>query len=194
MPRFARPRRPSTHGAIRASFRGIALHLKRQKHRRMERATAGLNAQAAADKELTAELDRLKKQPEAKDADLSDLLVSAADQLQATDRPHQDEARQRVKSAVARANDPVRFEKEFRAKELTTPISQLIIQGEIPEALELYDQLFALTKRPTCKSKRRNSPPSGSRRTPNTNRPAITFSTPGEKYPTRRVFRVPPSR
>jgi hypothetical protein len=114
----------------------------------LDRATAGLTAQAAADKELTAELDRLKKQPEAKDAIPADLLASAADQLRAMrqDRTKIETRANELKGAVARANDPVRFEKEFRAKELTTRITQLIARGEIPEALDLYNQLAELTK------------------------------------------------
>jgi hypothetical protein len=117
----------------------------------LQRATDGLRNQDAADKELTAELNRLKKQPEAKDPDLAkvaEVLTDAADQLQAIrrDRAKIETRANELQVAAVMANDPVRFEKEFRAKELTVRIAQLVAQGEIPEALDLYDQLAELTK------------------------------------------------
>ncbi len=122
----------------------------------LERASDGLQSLDAADKELTAELDKLKKEPGAKDPVPSSLLDAAGTQLQAIreGRGGIAQKQEELKNAVAKANDPVRFEKEFRAKELTDRIKQLVAQGEVPEALDLYDQLFEVTQNPEVKDQK----------------------------------------
>ncbi|HVK15811.1 MAG TPA: hypothetical protein VM533_02620 [Fimbriiglobus sp.] len=113
-----------------------------------DRATAGLATQDAADKELTAELDKLKQDPMAKEEVPASLLESAGRQLEAirAGRPTIEEKANELQAAVAKANDPVRFEREFRAKELESQIKSLIARGEVPEALDLYDELFKVTQ------------------------------------------------
>jgi hypothetical protein len=122
----------------------------------LDRATTGLATQDAADKELTAELDRLKKQPGASDPAAAALLEAAGRQLEAirAGRSGIADKQKDLQTAVAKANDPVRFEREFRANELNNRIKQLIEAGEIPEALELYDELFEVTKNPEIKDRK----------------------------------------
>ncbi len=122
----------------------------------LARATAWLASQAAADKELTAELDRLKKDPGAKAEVPASLLESAGRQLAAirAGRPDIEAKAQELQNAVAKAADPVRFEREFRAKELESQIKALIGRGEVPEALELYDELFKVTQNPDAKAQK----------------------------------------
>jgi hypothetical protein len=122
----------------------------------MERATAGLASLDSADKDLTAELDKLKKQPEASDPSAAPILEAADRQLEAirAGRGGIADKQKELQAAVAKANDPVRFEKEFRANELNNRIKQLIEAGEIPEALELYDELFNVTKNPEVKERK----------------------------------------
>ena len=121
-----------------------------------ERATAGLASLDAADKELTAELDKLKKDPMAKEELPASLLESAGRQLEAirAGRPGIEEKAKELQGAVAKANDPVRFEREFRAKELESQIKALIARGEVPEALDLYDELFKVTQNPDAQAQK----------------------------------------
>ncbi len=114
----------------------------------LDRASAGLANMIAVDQELTAELGRLREQPAAKDPRFADLLASAEANLQAlrTGKTGIEERVGQLKDVIAKADDPVKFEKEFRAKELAARIKSLVETGEIPEALDLYDQLFEVTQ------------------------------------------------
>jgi hypothetical protein len=123
----------------------------------LERATAGLASLDADHKELTAELEKLRKQPGAKEEPSASLLEFAGRQLEAiqADRGSIDAKRTELESAVARAEgDPVRFEREFRTKELTAQIRQLIERGEIPEALAQYDELYNVSKNEEVKEQK----------------------------------------
>ena len=59
-----------------------------------------------------------------------------------------------MKLAIAKKNDPVMFEKEFRANELVRQIGYHVGRGEVPEADALYDQLIELTKQEEMKAKK----------------------------------------
>ncbi|OWK45194.1 hypothetical protein FRUB_01525 [Fimbriiglobus ruber] len=122
----------------------------------LERATAGLAAAAAADRELAAELDRLKQTPVAKDKRVAELLDDAGEKLRAIrdGRGPIEKTTQDLTAAVARSEDPTRFEKEFRAKELNRQIAQHVERGEILEALDLYDELYDLVKQPEIKDRK----------------------------------------
>lgn len=122
----------------------------------LERATSGLASLVAADTELTAELDRLKQQPLASDPIASALIEASAEQLQAV-RAGKTGIEQRVgelKDAVAKLDNPARFEKEFKARELAAEIKQRIEVGDIPEALNLYDQLYSVTEQADIKKQK----------------------------------------
>ncbi|HET6572317.1 MAG TPA: hypothetical protein VFG68_01855, partial [Fimbriiglobus sp.] len=121
-----------------------------------DRATAGLVSQSAADKELTAELEKLKQDPMAKEAVPASLLESAGRQLEAirAGLPGIADKAKELQGAIAKANDPVKYEREFRARELEGQIKALIARGEVPEALDLYDELFKVTKNPDAKAQK----------------------------------------
>ena len=59
-----------------------------------------------------------------------------------------------LKMAIAKSNDPAKFEKEFRANELVRQIQYHVGRGEVPEAELLYDQLIELTKQEEMKAKK----------------------------------------
>lgn len=120
----------------------------------LDRATAGLASQTATDKELTAELEKLKQDPMAKEEVPASLLASADRQLEAirAGLPGIEEKAKELQGAIAKAADPVRFEREFRAKELESQIKALVGRGEVPEALDLYDELFKVTKNPDAQA------------------------------------------
>lgn len=122
----------------------------------LERADTGLRRADAVDKELIAELERLKGQPGAADRTPSGLLAEA-ERLLGTMRVTRTSVASKAKEladVVARSNDPTKFEKEFRAKELTTRIRELVAAGEVPEALDRYDQLIDLTQLPEAKDQK----------------------------------------
>lgn len=138
---------------VKALTRLIVKGENREAH---ERATAGLANMIAADQELTTELNRLRLLPAAKDPRLAELLASAEANLQAvrTGKTGIEERVGQLKAVIAKANDPVKFEREFRAKELASRITQLVETGEIPEAIDLYDQLFEVTQQPEHKDQK----------------------------------------
>lgn len=111
------------------------------------RAKQGLSAQEAEDKALSAELTRLRGESLATDPRSADLLASAERQIQALRevRPAIQQKADELAAAAVRAQDPAVIEREFRAKELVARIKQLVEVGEVPEALELYDQLIEVT-------------------------------------------------
>ncbi len=140
-----------------ALFDALRVQIQKGQHKlALERATTGLTATEAADRDLTQELGQLREGPHASDAMAAALLASAAGQLQII-RGALPTLRDRIedlKIQIAKAEDPVRFEKEFRAKELTRDIRQHIELGEIPQALDLYDRLFELTKSEDAKTQK----------------------------------------
>jgi tetratricopeptide (TPR) repeat protein len=123
----------------------------------LEQATAGLALLDAVVRELSTELERLKGQPGAGEPAIAALLEAAGRQLEAirADRGAIEEKARELGEAVTRTEaDPVRFEREFRTRELTARIRQLIEQGEIPEALDLYDELFNVSQNPEVKEQK----------------------------------------
>ncbi len=122
----------------------------------LERATRGLKTLTDADAELADELARLGKNPMAKDSYTRRVLAASAEQLTAlrASRPDLEKKVEDLKQAIARADDPVRFEREFKASELLRQIRQFEARGEVPQAAELYDQLFEVTKQEDAKTRK----------------------------------------
>lgn len=122
----------------------------------LARAVSGLEALAAADRELTADLDRLKKDPAASDPSAAGLLASAERVIGEirSDRAGVERRVEDLRKAVAERDDPVRFEREFRAKELAARIKEYLDAGDVPAALDLYDQLAAVTKSDATKQQK----------------------------------------
>lgn len=122
----------------------------------LDRATAGQAAATAADQQLAADLAKLKESPHAADALPAALLASADGQLRLYRgaMPTLADRIEGLKLAIEKAKDPVKFEKEFRARELTSRIRQMIEAGEVPDALDLYDQLIELTQSDDAKAQK----------------------------------------
>jgi tetratricopeptide (TPR) repeat protein len=104
----------------------------------LDRLRDGLKSSEAVEQALTAELTVVKKMPGANVSESEDQLKQYA---QWRDRLKTYEER----LAAAAKLDPVRMEKGLRAKDLTERIKALREEGEIPEALELFDELIQLT-------------------------------------------------
>ena len=122
----------------------------------LARVNAALQNQAAADAEITAELDRLKKTPGADDPTPAAYLAATADLLADIrgNRPRIDQAKVQLDEAVKKLGDPVRFEREFRARELNAKIRQLVEAGEVPDALAGFDELYEFLKQDVIKERR----------------------------------------
>ena len=84
-------------------------------------------------------MDRVRKMPGAK--------LEDCEQQMKTFREWRDNLKKYENDLTAMAKlDPIRMEKEVRARDMADRIKTLREQGEIPEALELYDELIELTK------------------------------------------------
>ncbi len=115
----------------------------------LDRATKGAKATDTADQILSEELAKLKKDKLVKEPYPARLLAMSEDQLKMlrTGKPVIEKRMEELKEAIDKANDPVKFEKEFRANEIVRQIALHVGHGEVPEADALYDQLIELTKR-----------------------------------------------
>jgi hypothetical protein len=122
----------------------------------LQRATAGAERLKTTAEHLSAALARLKSQPGAAEAVPAALLASSESLLESLNSgvPRLQEQAERLKQAIDKARDPVRFEKEFRARELLGQIKQHLEFGEVPEALMAYDALFQLTEQADVKQRR----------------------------------------
>ena len=122
----------------------------------LERAKVGVKAGEAAAQEFSEELSKLKGSTHASDP-LPVALIRAAENQLVIVRGRLPAVKERItelEGAVAKSQDPARFEREFRAKELSARIKQHLQDGEVPPALDLYDQLFTVTKDDAAKKQR----------------------------------------
>ena len=115
----------------------------------LSRAVNGLKALDEQDKILTEELARLKTQPDASDANAAESIARSTAQLQAVKdaRPGIEEKAKELQKSINTLDDPSRFEKDFRIKEIRSQIKTLVGQGDIPAALSEYDRLYDVTKK-----------------------------------------------
>ena len=138
-------------------FKGLGKLITEGQHEAaLTRATNGVQAAERADLILSDELARLKKDQFIKEAYPSGLLATGEEQLKGlrTGKPELEKRIGDLKAAIAKANDPVKFEKEFRANEFVRQIQYHVGRGEVPEAEALYDQLIDLTKQEEMKAKK----------------------------------------
>lgn len=118
--RDALSRAKDGRGRIELSSKALEEELKQVR----ERATA---APAASDESTKAVLDACEKQ----------LLAIAAGQTKLLN------TLTLLETGVKASGSPERLEKEFRAKELAERIKDHIAKGDIPDALDAYDQLIS---------------------------------------------------
>lgn len=122
----------------------------------LTRAANGVKATDTADQILSEELAKLKKSPLVKENYPTTLLAVSEEQLKIvrSGKPELEKRMDELKLAIAKSNDPVKFEKEFRANELIRQIQYHVGRGEVPEAESLYDQVIELTKQEELKTKK----------------------------------------
>jgi hypothetical protein len=122
----------------------------------LDRANAGLKTLAETDETLTAELTRLRQDPLATGETIKRQLDAIDRNLIALreGKPELSARIEDLKVAVAKANNPAEFEREFKARELARTIAYHEGRGEIELALELYDQLAELTKQEDVKARK----------------------------------------
>lgn len=113
----------------------------------LARAETGRDTIAAAEKLLSEELKQLLLQPGATSDPTAKEILDACDrQLLAV----RDGVSQLVttiaslKDAIGKAGSAGNLEKDFRGQELATRIKDLLARGEVPEAIDAYDQLVKL--------------------------------------------------
>jgi len=105
----------------------------------------GVTVATATEKSLTAELEALRKRPGANAGYAGTQLKNCEDQIKAF-RDVIAQLNGNVAGLEEKAKlDPVKLEKEFRANDLRDLINRQIEIGEVPEALEIYDELIKLT-------------------------------------------------
>ena len=113
----------------------------------LDRVMDGLKTAEAVDQALAAELDRVRKIPGAK--------VEDCEQQLKTFREWRDKLKTYEEGLAAASKlDPIRMEKELRVKDLVERIKTLREQGEIPEALETFDELIELSKNEDYKNEK----------------------------------------
>ncbi len=121
-----------------------------------DRATKGVETAKATDAELSKQVERLRADTQAADGRAKRLL-DAADQWLANLKGRVPELERRIddlKVSLEKANNPAEFEKTFRLKELTRQIDYHVDRGEVPEALDLHDKLYAETKDEEVKTRK----------------------------------------
>lgn len=122
----------------------------------LERARQGLEMLQNRDKELLDSLNKLKEDQLA-DKPLPSALLAATDNQLQVIRDGIPALKERISDlgeAIDKSKDPVRFAKEFRAKELMTRIRQHLRDGEVESALALYEDLYRETMDETAKVQR----------------------------------------
>lgn len=132
-----------------ALFAAVGRMIEKGQYREaLDRATAGQKTTDANLESLSGEIAKLRENPNARNPLPAALLASADGHLKVirTAAPSLTSTMEDVRLQIEKAKDPVRFEKEFRARELTTAIRHHLEIGEIPEAIAKYDALIELTK------------------------------------------------
>lgn len=121
---------------------------KQENKAALKRTADALKGLDEDDARLTQELKELRESPDAKDPIPAGTLATA-ERLLAGLRLAKPELQQRVSDlevAIAKADNPAEYEKTFRANEITRQIAFHERRGEIPQALEKYDELIELTQ------------------------------------------------
>jgi hypothetical protein len=120
----------------------------------LERAVTGLEALAALDKSLAAEVAAVKADPSAAGAAAELAAVDARLAGLREGRPAIAARADELRKLAGKVADPANFEREFAAKERALRIRRLIAAGEIDEALAEYDLLYDLTKQEQTKEQK----------------------------------------
>ena len=124
-----------------------ALIQKAENKKALERTEGGLKTLDENEKELNAQLKELRADESAKDAKTARELTAAEQLLKGLVlvKPELESKREDLKLSLEKADNPVEYEKKFRANEITRLITFHERRGEIAEALDQYDRLFETT-------------------------------------------------
>ncbi|MGL4421796.1 MAG: hypothetical protein ACRCZF_14100, partial [Gemmataceae bacterium] len=110
------------------------------------RAETSFKATEISEKALIEELRVLREEPEAQQTNAKQILEQTDERLKLIHKM-QESLGKRVtdlKEAVKKSADPVRVAKEYHEKELANRVKELVARGDIPEALDTYDQIITL--------------------------------------------------
>jgi tetratricopeptide (TPR) repeat protein len=129
---------------------------KQQNQAALERASTGVKVAQSTDTVLTQELTQLQQHPLASNERAKRLLESCERNLEIyrQGKPSLEAKIEELKVVIAKANNPAEFEREFKMNELKRQITYHERRGEIPEALDVYDQLYELTKSEEVKERK----------------------------------------
>jgi len=122
----------------------------------LERGVGGMTALESLDAALTAELAELRKLPEVADADFAARIATGESRMKLLRdaRPTLQQRVEDLRKSIGKIDDPAQFEKAFAAKELNNRIRTLLEAGEVPEALDTFDQLYDLVKLESVKEQK----------------------------------------
>lgn len=134
------------HTAAATLYQSLIALVKAGNNREaLARVKDGVAAATKTEKGLAAELEALRKKPGSNAGIAASQLKDCEDQIKA----YRDVIAQlngnTAKLEEAAKLDPLKQEKEFRAIELVELIQRQIEIGEVPEALDIYDELIKLT-------------------------------------------------
>jgi hypothetical protein len=134
------------HASLMSLYASINTLVLAKNHREaLARLKDGVDRAAITDKSLAGEMETLRKRPGADVGYAATQLKDCEVNLQAY-REWQTKLKDNMATLEERAKlDPVKLEKEFRARDLKELIERQISVGEIPEALDIYDELIKLT-------------------------------------------------
>ena len=135
---------------------GVMIEKARNKEA-LERATDGLKRSTETDEFLTKQLAELRGNPLASGERAKRLLASGEKTLESARvlKPELEAKIEDLKGALAKADNPAQYERQFKTNELTRQIAYHERRGEVPEALEIYDQLYELTKNDEVKARKK---------------------------------------
>jgi hypothetical protein len=141
-----RARVAEAHNSFATLFSTInGLVLKNNNREALARLRDGLTRGAATEKALAAELDSLRKQPGADAGYAGTQLKDCDAQIQALREWQAKLKEHEARLEEAAKLDPLKVETEIRARDLKAFIEDLVGKGEVPEALDVFDELIKLT-------------------------------------------------
>jgi hypothetical protein len=141
-----RARVAEAHNSFATLFSTInGLVVKNNNREALARLRDGLVRGAVTEKALAAELETLRKLPGADTGYAASQLKDSEVQILAL-REWQNKLKEHESRLEEAAKlDPVKLDKEFRARDLKALIEELVGKGEVPEALDIFDELIKLT-------------------------------------------------
>jgi tetratricopeptide (TPR) repeat protein len=141
-----RGRVAEAHNAAATLYTALIALVKAGKNREaLARVKAGVAVARGTEKSLAADLESLRKRPGADAGYAASQLKDCETQIHSFHDVIGQLNANTAKLEEAAKLDPVRLEKEFRANDLKELIQRQISIGEVPEALDIFDELIKLT-------------------------------------------------